>query len=471
MIETEELPWQSPDRRPERMHRCPRKQSRCERAQRIGRRRGIQVAIACMCGQILQDNQEHTKHKRPDHRTDDTAARQTYLGGKGLIVFLALLTAFVPLSTDLYLPALPTITAYFDVPEYQTNLTLIMFFIFYALGTLMWGPFSDKYGRRPILIVGLSAYTVAGLLCAVSADIYQLMLFRALQAIGAGAASAVSVAIVKDVYRGRRREAILAVIQSLVVIAPAVAPILGAFLLNLTSWRGTFVAQAIIGVTVVAGSVAFRETLGERTGVSVLRTLGRLGVVLKNPGFASLLPIFSLISISNMAFIAASSYIYQDDFRVSSQIYSLYYALNAVGMMFGPAVYMRLSRRFERFSIITGCFVVMIASGVLVYVWGESAPWAFALALFPTGVMTTCSRPPLTYLLLDQQRADTGSASALMSSAKLVMGSVGMMIISLDWESLIHTVGALNVVIGAMSAGLWLLVQKRSLLKKSEEEA
>jgi DHA1 family bicyclomycin/chloramphenicol resistance-like MFS transporter len=208
----------------------------------------------------------------------------------------------------------------------------------------MWGPFSDKYGRRPILIIGLTAYTIAGVLCAISTSIYQLMLFRMLQAIGAGAASAVAVAIVKDAYRGKKRESILAIVQSLVVIAPTVAPILGAFLLNLTSWRGTFAAQAVIGVSVVAGSIAFRETLVERTDVSILRTLGRLGVVLKNPGFASLLPIFSLVSISNMAFIAASSYIYQNDFGVTSQTYSYYYALNAVGMMFGPLAYMQLSR-------------------------------------------------------------------------------------------------------------------------------
>jgi DHA1 family bicyclomycin/chloramphenicol resistance-like MFS transporter len=84
-------------------------------------------------------------------------------------------------------------------------------------------------------------------------------------------------------------------------------------------------------------------------------------------------------------------------------------------------------------------------------------------------VIITCTRPPLTYLLLEQQTADTGSASALMSAAKLVMGSIGMMIVSFDWESLIHTVGALNMVIGALSGTLWFLVRRRSLVKKPEE--
>jgi MFS transporter, DHA1 family, multidrug resistance protein len=84
----------------------------------------------------------------------------------------------VPLSTDLYLPALPTMTAYFHVYESQTNLTLIMFFIVFALGTLIWGPLSDKYGRRPILLDGLAGYTLASLLCAAAVNISQLILFR-----------------------------------------------------------------------------------------------------------------------------------------------------------------------------------------------------------------------------------------------------------------------------------------------------
>ena len=240
----------------------------------------------------------------------EIAAAQDRLGRKGLVIFLALLSAFVPLSTDLYLPALPTMTKFFHVPEYQTNLTLILFFIFYSLATLIWGPLSDKYGRRPVLLAGLSIYAVAGGLCALSTDIYLLMFFRVVQAVGAGAASAVATAIVKDVYRGKRRESILALVQSMVVISPAVAPVIGALLLNLTSWRGVFVTQALLGLLVIAGAAAFRETLEAGHSGSIAYTLGRLGVVLKNPAFSSLLLIFSMVSITTMAFISSSSYIY-----------------------------------------------------------------------------------------------------------------------------------------------------------------
>ena len=393
------------------------------------------------------------------------APEQRILGTRGLIVFLALLSAFPPLSTDLYLPSLPTMTVFFHVPEYLTNLTLILFFIFFAGAVLIWGPLSDKYGRRPVLLVGLSIYAVAGLLCAASQDIYQLILFRILQAIGGGAATAVGTAIVKDVYHGRRREVVLAVVQSLFVISPAVAPAVGAVLLTFTSWRGVFVAQGIVGLGVLAGAVVFVETIDSRSGVGVVRTMGRLGVVIRNRAFATLLVIFSLTSIAMMSFIASSSYIYQDVFGLSSGTFSLFFAFNAGGMLIGPLLYVWLGGRFRRFTIITACFAVMCLSGLLVFTFGPLAPLVFAPLLLPATIATSCLRPPSVFLMLEQQQTDAGAASALMGSLGMVMGSVGMVIVSVLPGSLIQAVGGLNVTIGAVCGGAWLLATRTPLLR------
>ena len=374
----------------------------------------------------------------------------------GLIVFLALLSAFVPLSTDLYLPALPSMTEYFGVPEYQTNLTLILFFIFYAISILVWGPFSDRYGRRPILLVGLTCYTVAGALCALSPNIYLLMLFRVVQAVGAGAASTVATAIVKDVYRGRRRESILALVQSMTVISPAVAPIVGALLLNVTSWRGTFVAQAILGAGVVAGSIAFRETLVTRSAGGPLSSLRRLGVVLNNGTFTTLILTFSLLTIAGLAFVSSSSYIFQETFGLSSQVFSFFFAIYAVGLAIGPYVYMRLSRTLRRTSIITGCLGVTVLSGALVLLLGGRGPWLFTLLLLPSAISMSCMRPPATYLMLDQHEEDAGSVSALMGSSSMIMGSLGMVLVSLQLGGRVEMIGILNVALGLLCAGLWL---------------
>ncbi len=115
-----------------------------------------------------------------------------------------------------------------------------------------------------------------------------------------------------------------------------------------------------------------------------------------------------------MAFVAASSYIYEVDFGVSSQAYSLFFAFYAVGVVLGPPCYLVLSRRVERTTIMTACFVVCAVSGLLVLLVGARGPWFFILALFPTPLASSCLRPPATYLLLGQHEGDAGSVSSLV---------------------------------------------------------
>lgn len=392
--------------------------------------------------------------------------KQKYLGNRGLIALIAFLSAFVPLSTDLYLPALPGMSRYFQVSADQVNLTLIFFFIVFAAGMLFWGPLSDRYGRRPILITGLAIYSLAGFLCAISQDINQLIAFRILQAIGGSSASAVAMAMIKDVYDSRNREMILAWVSSMVLISPMAAPVLGALLLGFTSWRGVFVVLGVIGLIALTGSLALVETLKTKYTGTLSQSIGRLAVVGKNPGFLSLLIIFSLLSFSSMAFIASSSYIYIDGFGLSEQLFSLYFAFNALGMIGGPMLYLRLSRRFARRNIIISGFVFVFLGGLLVYFLGSFQPWTFAVCLFPTTIMGSCIRTPGTNLMLEQQEYDTGSASALMSCFGILMGSLGMTVISQQWSNTIRILGSMNILVGLLCLGLWLLLSRRSFVKQ-----
>ena len=400
-----------------------------------------------------------------DQSPDRDAKPQRYLGEKGLIVLIALLSAFVPLSTDLYLPALPGMGDYFGVSASQTNLTLILFFLFFSLGLLFWGPLSDKYGRRPVLLAGLALYIAASIGCAASLAIWHLIAFRVLQAIGGSAAAAVATAMVKDVYDGRKRESVLALVQSMVVISPAVAPVLGAFMLPYTSWRGLFVALALIGVVSMVGGLLLKETIPSRYAGTVVQSVSRLGVVLKNPGFTSLLIVFSLVSTASLAFVSASSYIYQEGFGLSEQGYSLYFALNAAGLIAGPFLYLWLSRHFGRRLIVASGFAVMIAGGVLVCLFGNLGPLFFALALFPASLMGSCVRPPGAFLMLDQQKEDTGSASALINCSGLVFGSAGMILVFLDGGSLVLGLGAINVAVGVVCLVGWAAIGRRGLVR------
>lgn len=385
---------------------------------------------------------------------------QKYLGERGLLALIGFTSAFIPLSTDLYLPALPRMAANFQVPASQINLTLTLFFIFYAAATLFWGPLSDKYGRKPILLTGLFLYTGASVLCALSTDIYQLICFRVLQAVASGAVTSVSSALVKDVYEGRKREAALALVFSMMMIAPIVAPVIGAFVLGVSSWRGIFWALSITGVLALLGALALEETIVHRSTGNILQSLSRLGVVLKNFGFSSLLVTFALRSIPLMAFISSSSYIYIDQFDLSAKIYSYFFAGNAVFMVLGPMLYMKLSSQYKGRTIISICYLVISLSGLLVCTFGNLSPWWLAVSLLPSTMAGSVIGPPSANLMLDQQKEDTGSASSLMNSSITVMGSVGMMLISLNWANRILVLGALNLIFGLLSLILWHLVSK-----------
>jgi DHA1 family bicyclomycin/chloramphenicol resistance-like MFS transporter len=390
---------------------------------------------------------------------------QRYLGDKGLIALIAFMSGLIPLSTDLYLPALPGMVDYFDTSIKLINLTLIMFFFFFAVGTLFWGPLSDTYGRKSVLQIGLSIYIIASGMCACSSDIFQLIAFRTLQAIGAGATTAVAMAMIKDVYRCRKRESVLAVVQSMMVIAPVIAPVIGAVLLKFTSWRGLFWALSGVGFLALASSIVLEETLRIHYNRTILHTIGRLGVVLKNPGFTSLLMIFSLVVAPMMAFIAASSYIYIVGFGLSEQVYSYFFALNALCAMLGPLLYLQLSKRFKRRSIVIACFTIIAVSGYLLFSLGNINPWLFAITLIPATMSMSALRPPSANLLLEQQQEDTGTVSSLMSFFTILIGSLGMLLISFEWGNIVSTLGMMHLITGLLCGLLWVMLSGKPFVR------
>lgn len=387
-------------------------------------------------------------------------ARQKYLGKAGLLVLLAAFGGFPALSSDLYLPALPEMTAYFGVPEFQTNLTLTLFLVFYAAGLVVCGPLSDRFGRKLVALVGMVLYAVGGALCAAAGSIIQLIMSRVLQAIGAAAAGAVATAIVKDVYTGKKREHTLAVVQSMTVLSPLVAPILGGLMLKFTSWRGAFVAQAIVGLVMLVGTVAFQETLVHRLTGNPLASLKRLGVVLKNRDFSLLLASFSLIAVSTIGFITSSSYIYETQFGVSSQAYGFFFALFGLGAAVGPSAYLLLSRWFDRSTILTGSLIVYAVSGILVLAVGRFGPWHYILSFLPAVTALGCTRPPSTYLMLAQHEADAGSASGLISASHMILGSIGTVIVSLGIWGRIEMVGVLTLATSTVGLLIWLGISR-----------
>ena len=387
-------------------------------------------------------------------------ARAFVLGSSGLIAYLAFLSAFVPISTDLYLPALPGMSAYFGVTPELTNLSLSLFMLFYALSMLLWGPFSDKYGRKRILLISLLLYIAASARLALCQSIVQLIVWRCVQALGSGALSAVSLAIVKDTYRGRIMENVITAIQTMVVLAPMLAPVLGGFLLTFTSWRGIFWVLAACGCAALLGWFALRETCEQRTQGSVAAALGRIRHVLRHEEFRVLLLVFSVGSMSFMAYLASSAYIYIELFRVTPQHYSYFFAANAAASALGPLLYVSFLRNLPRREFIACCFAATGILGACIILFGASGPFTFALLFAPVTICGSALRPATTMLLMNQIDTDTGTVSALIGSTSLLFGGLSMLLCSLPWDSFILAMGSMSVIVGLVCTSGWLWIDR-----------
>jgi DHA1 family bicyclomycin/chloramphenicol resistance-like MFS transporter len=173
-----------------------------------------------------------------------------------------------------------------------------------------------------------------------------------------------------------------------------------------------------------------------------------------------------MTSISTMAYVASSSYIFQEEFGTSAQAYSYYFAINGIGLLLGPMLYVRLSARFDRNAIVRACFATIALSGILVFFLGSLGPLSFTLCIMPAIVASVCSRPPGTNLMLEQQKEDTGSASSLMGCTMTVMGTIGMLLVSLDFGGIIPTLGIIITATGLMASAGWRYIFNQPFIKR-----
>jgi DHA1 family bicyclomycin/chloramphenicol resistance-like MFS transporter len=385
-------------------------------------------------------------------------------GSKGLIIFLALLNSFVPISIDLYLPALPRMVTFFETTETAVNLTLSLFMLCFALSMLVWGPLSDKLGRKSILFAGLAFYELGSLACVFAESIEMLIMGRVIQAIGCGAVQSVSMAIVKDIFTGRTMENVLVWIQMMTLICPMAAPVLGAFLLQFISWRGLFWILLIGGALGTAFALALKETLKNPTQTSVLRSFSRIIIVLRHRGLRSLLLLFSFTAMPFMAYLGTSAFIYENMFQTSTQTYSYFFALNACFSMLGPILYIRILRELPRMFFLSACFFIIAASGLLLLLFGESGPFIFAILFIPVTVMGSASRPIGTMLVMTQLDTDNGTVVSLMSCSTLFLGSMSMLFCA-GWENQVSAVGTVCLGIGGLCFFLWIYINKRVVFR------
>ncbi|MBI9086295.1 MAG: multidrug effflux MFS transporter [Desulfobacterales bacterium] len=384
-----------------------------------------------------------------------------------LLLLLALLSAFPPLSTDMYLPAIPLLQKIWHQPLAIVNLTLVGFFVSYCVFLLFYGPLSDRFGRRPLLLVGIGIFILASLLCALSNNVFSLIVFRVFQAAGAASASALVLAISKDVYQGHERARILAHIGVIMALAPMLAPVFGGWVLTWFSWRWVFLIQALIGAVGWIGVFRMPETLKTPSATGVLKTAGIYLQLLGNRRYVGFALMMAIIVLPHFAFIGGSADIYITRLGLSEQVFGYFFALNAAAIMAGAFACTRLLGRVGSRAIMTAGFAgILIGSLVMLTRW-LPGPWGLALPMAVVSFSFGLSRPPSNNLVLEQVDRHAGAASSLLIFIYFMLGAFSMWLIALDWTDKIRIIGIMGTGSGAVMLGIWLLLPKFAARKSS----
>ena len=378
-----------------------------------------------------------------------------------IILLLALLSAFPPLATDMYLPALPLLQREWGVPLVTANLTLVIFFVTYCAFLLVYGPLSDRYGRRPPLVVGVSLFIVACLACGL-ADSAAMMIFgRFLQGAGAAASSAIVFAISKDLFTGPQRQRVFIHIGVIVATAPMIAPIIGGWIVTLVSWRWIFLLQALLGSVALVGVVRMDESLRPAAEPP---TLGQVAAgylrLLANHRYILVMLTVSIPCMPVFAFIGGSADLYITRLGFSEQVYGYFFGFNALAFVLAPLAFSRAVHRAPLVRLMPLAFLGMLASALLLVCPLLPMPWRLTLPMFALTFCYSFCRPAGNNLILEQVDRDTGAASSLMVFCHFMIGSTAMAVFALDWPDKLATLALMGMGAVSVSLMLWMVVRR-----------
>ena len=240
-----------------------------------------------------------------------------------LTVFLGALTALAPLATDMYLPSLPIMTDAFGASASLIQLTLTMTMAGMAIGQVLGGPISDMRGRRMPLIFGMAAFAASAAVCVLAQDIYVFLLFRFLQGLTGAFGIVIARAIARDLCEGPALTQFFSMLMLVNGLAPIIAPVVGGQILLIASWRGVFVLLAVIGALLVLGSLRFEESLPQgKRAAGLGSSFHNFKILLGDRYFLGHCLLQCFFFAAFFAYISGSSFLFQNVYRVSAQVYS-----------------------------------------------------------------------------------------------------------------------------------------------------
>jgi DHA1 family bicyclomycin/chloramphenicol resistance-like MFS transporter len=388
-------------------------------------------------------------------------------GTFGLTLLLAMLTALGPLSMDMYLPSLPDIAHVLGAPVARTQLTISSYLIGFAVGQMIYGPLSDRYGRRPVLLAAVALYLASTLACAAAQSVDLLIAARLLQGISGSGAIVLARAIVRDVYSGVQAARELSLMGSISATAPIVAPMIGGVLQAGFGWRANFICMSVGGlIALLVAARLLPETLrpNNRAGSLSFFSMARgYGTVARHGGFLVYLGIITTTYAGLFAWVSGASVVLQGVYGLSAVTFGFTFALGAAGYMLGAMIATRLVVRLGLDRTI-GVGVVVIAAGglslALAVATGVPGLWLVAaMALYLAGVGLAMPQAMAGALTPFPDRA--GTAASLMglvqqALAAVIAAVIGAYLVQSAWPvtGVVVAMGCLTFLLWALTRGM-----------------
>lgn len=346
-----------------------------------------------------------------------------------LVVVLGLLIAIGPLTIDMYLPALPALSEELGASQSQAQFTLTGIMIGLGLGQLVLGPLSDAIGRRKVLLSGLLVHASMSVLCALAPSIGVLTGVRIGQGVAGAAISVVAMAVVRDLYKGRKAAGLLSHLTLVLGAAPILAPTIGGYLLALTNWRGIFVVLFVVALLLsVLAFVGLPETLPteRRRPLALGSTLVTYGGLLRDRPFVGLVLVAGLMFSVLFTYVSGSSFVFQEFYGLDEQQFGLVFGMNAAGLIAATQVNPFLLRRFSPQQVLSGALVagVVGTSSLLVAALVQAPLWVLLIPLAATVASCGLSFPNSPALALSRHGESAGTAAALLGAMQFGMSGL-----------------------------------------------
>jgi len=388
-----------------------------------------------------------------------------------LIVLLGALTAFAPLSIDMYLPALPTIGAAFGAEPGHVQLSLASFFLGLATGQAFYGPISDRFGRKRPLYGGLLLFAIASAGCALATSIDILIVLRFLQALGACSGQVIARAVVRDLFKPRDSARVFSLLLLVMGVSPILAPLIGGQIIRWFEWRMVFWVIAALGFSGLIGvilRVPETHRHENRRSLQLKKVVGVYSELLTDRTFVGYAVTGGLGMAGLYTYIVAAPFVFIELFHVAAQHFGLFFGANAVGLIAASQLNVRLVRRFETDVIIRKALAVEVAAGFLLF--AGTALRLIGLAgtavlLFVYISSVGCLFPNTTALAMAEHGNKAGSASALIGTMQFSLAAIAASAVGAFNNSTALPMAAVIAACGASAFAFYhSLVRQRALV-------